>query len=273
VANNFGTGFVVLKRRDKNKDEEQVHADRYLITYSDLITLLLGLFVILYAVSKVDLDKYQKITRAFSEYFSPAASDVLQARKGILEGNKDAIPEPIIPHPAIKKSVKEITNDAEKALKKYLEKGIIQITPGNNKLVLTLPEKMMFPSGRAEMMTIGFEVMDSLAAILKGMPFQITVDGHTDSQPISNGRYRSNWDLSVARAMNVGYDLMQRGVPENNMIIRGFGSQRPVIDNSTKENRSVNRRVEIIISEQEAAAPSTDGYMQGGDSLKGKDFK
>ena len=242
--------------------EAESSPDRYLITYSDLITLLLGLFVILYAVSQVDQDKYKKVTDAFSQYFKANGGKVLEGGGGLLSGEKDAIPEPILPAPKANKSLQEINSDVQQAFSNLISKGQLQLKFTGSGIMLTLPEKLLFESGKADIEPLGRNVLDSLAAILRGVQYQISVDGHTDSKPISNSRFESNWHLSSARALAVGYRMIQHGAPEQNVVVRGFGAQRPVTDNSTPENMARNRRVEITIAELPTNTASTSGYRQ-----------
>lgn len=241
------------------KTDENVHLDRYLITYADLITLLLGLFVILYMSSKVDEEKFKELSNAFSEYFQP--EKIGEGGASVFKGIPDGIPEPIMPYPS-KKTLEQIQLETERSLKKYVENGLMTVTRTGNGLTLTLSEKLLFKSGKAEVEPEGMTILDTLSQILRGIDKQISIDGHTDSDPIRSFRYESNWHLSVARAVNVGYNLIERGVSENNLVLRGFGSQRPVALNSTIEGKAKNRRVEININELSNNAPSTEGYQQ-----------
>lgn len=249
--------MIFRKRLDKT--QENVHLDRYLITYADLITLLLGLFVILYMSSKVDEEKFKELSNAFSEYFQP--EKIADGGAGVFKGIPNGIPEPIMPYPS-KKSLEQIQFETERSLKKYVESGLMTVTRTGNGLTLTLSEKLLFKSGKAEVEPEGMNVIDTLAQILRGIDKLISIDGHTDSDPIRSFRYESNWHLSVARAVNVGYLLVEKGLPENNLMLRGFGSQRPIALNSTIEGKAKNRRVEINITDFSNNAPSTEGYKQ-----------
>jgi len=239
--------------------EEHGNTDRYLITYADLITLLLGLFVILYVTAQVDEGKYKEFSKAFSDYFKSTREQALKGGGGMMEGHKKSIPEPIFQNPA-KLSLTGIKEQTESMFKDYIDKKLLSVKTTSEGLTLTLSEKLLFASGYADVEQSALPVIDSLSLILKGVEKQITIDGHTDSQPIRNFRFESNWHLSSARALKIGYMLMQKGVPENMIVLRGFGAQRPVADNSSEEGRAVNRRVEITISELPNNALSVRGY-------------
>jgi chemotaxis protein MotB len=245
--------------KKKNSEVEAPASDRYLITYADLITLLLGLFVILYASSQVDEEKYKEFSEAFKDYFKSPKEQVLTGGNGILEGHKQGIPEPILPNPS-EKSFEDFSKNAENALRGFIENGSLDIKINKAEIVVSLPEELLFRSGKANIQPGGQIVLDTIARFLTGMPFQLTVDGHTDATPIKTFRYESNWHLSVSRATNVAYRLVQKGVPEPNLVIRGFGAQRPITDNASNEARAKNRRVEITISQLSEETPSTEGY-------------
>lgn len=243
----------------KSRAMHTVGADRYLITYADLITLLLGLFVILYATSQVDAEKFQEFSAAFSEYFKAKDDKVIQGGDGVLEGHRKGVPEPIL-LPMNQRNIDEISKQTEKALAELIEKGDIELIQSDDGLRILMSEKLLFQSAKAVIGKDGLTAIDSIANILKDAGQIIMIDGHTDSDDIKTFQYESNWHLSVARATNVAYRLIRYGVPEYNMIIRGFGAQRPIDDNTTVEGKSRNRRVEITINELSPESPSDTGY-------------
>jgi chemotaxis protein MotB len=242
------------------EEEHNTGTDRYLITYADLITLLLGLFVILYAISKVDEAKYKELSQAFTQYFKTEKPKVLAGGIGVMQGNKQGLPEPILP--PSEKSIKQIKEEIEKKLDSYIQKGEIKLKSTDRDIVLNVAEKLLFKSGSDLVEPEGLTVLDTLSLILSGIQKQIMVDGHADSDGIKTAKFPSNWHLSQARALNVAYKMMNSGVPETNMSIRAFGSQRPIADNATQEGKTQNRRVEITISELPHNAPSKEGYSK-----------
>ncbi len=245
-----------FKKIKRNREENS--SERYLITYADLITLLLGLFVILYSTSSVDEEKYKQISTAFADIFKPGS--VLEGGKGVLEGTKQGLPEPILPPAAGRKSLDDIAEQTEQALKSYIDDGTIEITKTGTDIIINLSEKLLFESAKADVLSDGMIALDTLARILNSPQYQITIDGHTDSDPINTPKFPSNWHLSGARALSVLYALIQRGVPEVNLSYRGFGAQRPIASNARQEGKAINRRVEITISELKSSAPAVSGY-------------
>ncbi|MGB5524961.1 MAG: flagellar motor protein MotB, partial [Polyangiales bacterium] len=117
-----------------------------------------------------------------------------------------------------------------------------------NKMVIELPEAVLFASGSAKLKTEGVRVLAELGPVLasiKGREFQ--VGGHTDNKPIRTKRFPSNWELSGARALDVGKLLVEYGVPANRLSAAAYGDTQPVADNDSKEGRALNRRIEIAL--------------------------
>lgn len=257
----------------KPQDEDDKHnsgTDRYLITYADLITLLLGLFVILYASAQIDEEKFKDVSAALSSYFkSDNPASVNNAGNGNLNGGKSILPNPIIsPNGKNEKTLEEIKKDSEKKFENLLKNGKIRIEQTSKGLVITMQEELLFKSGSASIERGGLGLLDTLAGILQGVNYEVEIDGHTDSDPIRTFKYESNWHLSGSRAVNVAYSLIMRGVPESNMSFRGFGAQRPIAENSTLAGKAINRRVEITISELPPGAPSEEGYSDVNTALR-----
>jgi chemotaxis protein MotB len=257
-----------LKKIEDNAEDSR---DRYLLTYSDLITLLLGLFVILYASASVDENKYKEFTKAFNQVFK--SKGVLDGGDGVLEGGKKVIGQQFSTSTASDiESLDMIQDRAEKALAGFVSKGLLEIRNSGKELVIALPEQLLFEPGKATIQAKGIVAIDSIVSVLKNVHKQVTVDGHTDSDPIRTFQYESNWHLSVQRALTVGYQMIQRGMPEFYMSIRGYGSQKPIADNQTNQ-KIKNRRVELTISDLPTNVPSIRGYDSDEDKKNTKSSK
>lgn len=245
----------LIKKHTNQQHSHGSEKDRYLVTYADLITLLLGLFVILYASSQVDQEKFKEISSALTKYFKSQPANPIEGGDGVLEASKRAIPEPMIA-PREAKSIDQIEKETSQLLGELISKGLVSLRRSESGLVVVLPEKLLFQPGKADIQADGMKVIDSLATVLSTLNNSIYVDGHTDAIPIRTFQYESNWHLSVARALNVGYRLIKLGVPGENIVIRGFADKRPVADNATEEGRAQNRRVEITISPIDENSPA-----------------
>jgi chemotaxis protein MotB len=254
-----------LLSKNRKTIQEDNH-DRYLLTYADLITLLLGLFVILYASAQVDEKKYKEFSKAFSKVFTTSQlNGVLDGSKGVLPNGKGTLEEKTniatisSPFPNNAK-LPEIKQKTDELLKTYIQDGRIEIRLTGKELILSLPENLLFESSKAELKKGSFMVLDTITKVIKYLNNKISIDGHTDIDAIKTFQFESNWHLSTQRALNVGYRMLQNGLPETNVQMRGFGAQRPIASNNTVEGKSKNRRVEISISELTNEDPNVEGY-------------
>jgi len=205
-------------------DVEQQSSDRWLISYADLVTLLLALFIVLYAAS--DKERAARISESFSGQSS--SSD------GILPGNRS-----------------EENESASKIATNFLEDPILKskakLHKSDEGAVISLSEAGFFAPGEAELNAGGEEVLASIAKSLEENKSLVRIEGHTDSTPISTEKFRSNWELSTARASTVLAKLIERGVEPKKLSAAGYGGFRPVGNNSTEEGRARNRRVDVVI--------------------------
>ncbi|MDI6865303.1 OmpA/MotB family protein [Thermodesulfovibrio yellowstonii] len=209
-----------VRKRNNNNEEENVH--RWLISYSDFLTLLFTFFVALYALSSVDVIKAEKMTSSLRKVFK-------------------VIDEPV-----------SFEEDRNKAIIEDLRKLLNDISGINIKsdargIVITLPDSLLFSSGSAELKPESTDALTRIAEKLKELPGKVAIEGHTDNIPISSSVYKSNWELSAARASSVLHFLLQRGLSPDRFLIAGYGEYKPVATNDTDEGRAKNRRVELII--------------------------
>ena len=222
----------------KEKPAEHDNDERWLLTYSDLITLLLGLFVILYAMSKIDAGKYAEIVSAMGGVFGKEKAGVLQGQTGMMQG---AMPQLQNERTRIEKEIRE-------ALGSGLKKELVSVSQNERGITIHIMEELLFSSGSADFKASSLAVLDSLASVLKKIPNDIRIEGHTDNVPISSPQFPSNWHLSVARAVNAGFYLIQKhGLDPEKVSVVGYAEYRPLVPNTSDENRARNRRVDIVI--------------------------
>jgi chemotaxis protein MotB len=233
---------IVKKKQPPKKTPNQ---DRYLITYADLLTLLFALFIILYSISKPDEERMKEVMQAMNNVFNP---------NQIIEGNNlnpnisSSSEAPLILFPNKPIIIPDVQDDIAKALASLVSNNIIGFEKIPEGVKITIPNKFLFNSAKAQILPASNDALDSIANIIKGLNMQIQVDGHTDAIPIKSFTYASNWELSAARAVSVVQALIVRGVPAHDLVVRAYGEQRPVADNKTESGKEKNRRVEIIIT-------------------------
>ncbi|RJP73243.1 MAG: chemotaxis protein MotB [Ignavibacteriales bacterium] len=214
---------------------EEHDKDRYLITYADLITLLLGLFILLYASSNIDVAKYQKMISAMGSYFGSSYNSQTNG-KYISAGNSDE--QNLI---SLKDKVNTLIrqNDIQKDV------SIVETERG---ITVRILDDILFTSGSAELKGYSKIILNKIAGILKNLPNDIRIEGHTDNVPVNSNMFPSNWHLSVGRATNTAYYLMiNEGLPQERVSIVGYSEYNPIASNLTPEGRANNRRVDIVI--------------------------
>ncbi len=246
----------------------------WVMTFADLMSLLLAFFVLLFSFSELDKQKYKRIAGSMREAFGiQRVVRVKDPPKGVNIIAREFSPGR--PEPTLINTVRQFTLDDLKKnlrideylawLKKRMERdkavlkaklakelgeGKIEIDTEDRKIVLRIREQGVFESGKAEIMPDYEPVLERIkeALVQTGAGDLVVVSGHTDDRPISTGRFRSNWDLSAARAASVVHRLTADGaLPPDHFRIEGYADTRPRADNSTPEGRAQNRRVEIEI--------------------------
>jgi len=214
---------------------------RWLLTYADMITLLLAFFVILYAISKVDVRKYQALVTSLRGAFGgPAPTATLPP--GTMG---PARPEPLLPR---QDPVFEIVERLQQALGKELGAGRIQIEHTPKGILLRFQDTLLFDIGKAELRPDARRLLDKVAGTIAPLPYAVEAEGHTDTLPIRSGAFPSNWELSVARATAVVRYLVEaQGFSPVRLAARGVGEHKPLFPNHPTTGEPRNRRVELII--------------------------
>lgn len=218
--------------------EDDDSADRYLITYADLITLLLGLFIILYAISNVDSAKYDNLTTALGNVFGSAKFKIETSSPIPISLNDKYS---IAPLDYWKQELNDIINTNEL-------NSSISVEDNERGVTIRILDDILFPSGEAELKIKAQEVLNLVAEVIKKLPNDIRVEGHTDNIAINSIKYPSNWHLSIARALNAAYHLIQaEEINPDKISVVGYSEYNPIADNLTSEGRAKNRRVDIIV--------------------------
>lgn len=223
-----------------------------MVSFADFMTLLFALFVVLFAVSTVDQNKYQQIVQSMEKAFGVLPSQgegLLPSRPGTT-GTVSIVP-PIVPHLPME-VLEKINQEKEKKIQEIIKKSpqmakMLQIRQEERGLVLQLQDSLFFASGSAELRPQVLPTLKKLAVELEKLKLPIRVEGHTDNVPVQ-GRFSSNWDLSSIRASRVLQALLRysRIHPEL-LSVAGYGEYRPIASNQTEQGRARNRRVDIVL--------------------------
>lgn len=233
------------KSRKKVHHEEHVD-ETWLIPYADMLTLLLALFIVMFAMSKADQEKLKSVSDEFKVIFS-GQSAIFK------ESGSAAIPSPEAAEAVDPTALEEDTmNHIKEVLdQKSEEDGYsdkVEIVLDAEGLAISIQDAVLFNSGDDKLVSDSSPLLSEISNMLTGLDNNIKIVGHTDNLPISNERFRSNWDLSAMRAITVMNFLANSGnMNPEKFSIQGYGEYKPKFDNSTEAGRAKNRRVEILV--------------------------
>lgn len=274
--------------RRRHHHDEHVNHEAWVIPYADLLTLLLALFVVLYAMSSVNTTKYRALAQAISAAFNgsraviqPITPNAPQSSMPVPTDKPSPIPRaplaqillPVltqhIPTPATapdtssdqnknklseeQRNLERIRSEVEHALQPLIDKKLVVVRRTPNWLEIEIRTDILFPSGVATLSPSAQQILTSLGKILAPFANPLRVEGYTDDMPIDTAVYPSNWELSAARAASVARLFSQHGVDPDRMGIVGWGQYRPAADNTSAEGRNKNRRVLVVVLSDKAA--------------------
>ena len=237
-------------------------APRWMVTFADLMALLFALFVLLLSFSEVDSDSFRKNAGPMRDAFgmgdkvmrTTSMPSIQQGESGPGKAAPSQIQAPTSPTAEIvqfdrrMKAKRSFLWQFRRTLERELASSRIVLIDQGNRIIIRFPDATAFVAGSAEFASGVEPTLKRIASILRATKGQILVSGHTDNSPISTARFRSNWDLSSARAVSVVHFLIaQAAVSPSRITAQGFADSRPLFKNDTPENQALNRRVEISI--------------------------
>jgi chemotaxis protein MotB len=266
------------KRRGAAADHD--NEERWLLTYADMITLLMALFMVMFSIANVNKAKLESLSQSLQEAFS---GKILPGGKSIQQNGaseKPQTPSPTPPIPAITPLVSDasrqeaqaqvrqeqddfnrIKHDVDQYAKSHGLSSKIQSTITQRGLVIRLlTDKVLFDSGQAQLKSQAGPLLTQVAHLLRLAPgHDVMVEGHTDNVPIRGSIYPTNWELSTSRASRVVRYLVDHGAATLHMGASGYAALHPIASNSTPAGRSRNRRVEIVLLRSKDGAAGEQG--------------
>ncbi len=223
----------------------------WLATYADLVTLLFAFFVLLFAMASVSEDKFEQLKQSLSKSIGNQEVPEAGTRVGLSmkdvesEATPDAVDE--LGGMIQKQQEEEMISEVKEFIMFNKLGGKVSAENNDKGVVITLSDMLMFTVGKAEIKQSGKETLGKLAGILKQFNYNVRIVGHTDNIPVGKGNiYKSNWELSSARACDIVELLINKGIDPIYLTAAGRGSVEPIASNDTPEGRTRNRRVEII---------------------------
>jgi chemotaxis protein MotB len=250
----------------------------WLATFADLMSLLMCFFVLLLSFAEIDAIRFKKMAESMKDAFGvqrqvPAPDMVMGTSVIKQEFSPSTIPEPSpieevrqqttdvekekldvqemkdALEEQIKQEVKQEAEELKDALEQEIAEGLVSVETEETKIIVRIQEKGSFPSGSADLDSGFFDVMDRISEAVAKSPGKVIVAGHTDNIPISTARFRSNWELSSARAVTVVHALLKNPeILRERVLVEGHADSNPLLPNDSSENRAANRRVELILA-------------------------
>lgn len=239
---------------DEDIDLEEKGIAPWVITFADMVTLLMVFFILLFAMGTIEEEKFKQLrdsiraalgTQEIPELGTREGLDVLKDLKE-LQMDKKTIHAVDEVGAMVAKEIKEITSEVEEFVYKNKLAGQVQVSEGERGAVITISDVVLFPPGKARMTYQGRQTLKEVFALLKQFNYDIKIEGHTDDTPIHTERFPSNWELSAARAAEVARMLIAEGFPPEKLSVEGFAQYRPKVPNTSAKNRAINRRIEIV---------------------------
>lgn len=236
-------------------DDDDDNPDRWLVSYADFITLLFAFFVVMYAISSVNLSKYNALTNAMGSAFTGNNPQSIQIKKMEVKPQPEkSIIKPLpLSYLYQEKSKRERENmarmgvDISNKLSPLIQEGKVQVMQNNRGVRIDINDSVLFTAGSADIASAAVDLLNEIATILNTNQRLIQVEGHTDNTPIHNQMFYSNWELSAVRATTVVRLLNQAGVIEKRLSAIGYGDTQPLSSSDTEFGRAKNRRVSIMI--------------------------
>lgn len=273
--------MAAARRRRKRGEEDEEHAnhERWMVSYSDMLTVMMGLFIVLYAMSQVDMQKFEALRNSLAASFGNES--ILTGTDGVLDSSTEAGQEETDQTPA--DSFDPITADAGlggatsgpqttvsaevfaaaqaeaqrlEDVKEQIEQQLatvglgsaVQMKITDRGLVIGLvADDVFFAPASAELTPTAVAVLDAISPAILPLPDEISVEGHANVLPVS-GRYPTNWELSADRATQVLRHFVEKnGVAGSRIEATGFGDARPVADGTDEQSLAMNRRVDVVV--------------------------
>lgn len=228
------------------EEEDERESRAWLITYADMVTLLLAFFVMLVAISSLDNKRFDHVMTSI--HATLGASQALGGRLGRIDV-----------HATKRRVGAKITGTEDEPLLKDIRQMIkkknlddaVSVYAQDNKIIMRVKGQVLFTSASSELERRAAKVLDQIAKIIKDNPdYRLDVGGHTDSRPISTAKFNSNWELSALRATAVLRFLVEQGVNPRQLTATGYAGTDPLAPNTSPENMARNRRVEFVLEKR-----------------------
>ena len=258
-----------MARKKHAAPHEEHEGEPWLLPYSDLMTLLLALFIALFAISQTDQKKMSELSQAFSSAFNMGGPSFFN-QMGPNMGRRAEMPSDEDKGNHAYLAENQQLEEIQKKMQEYIEENHLEdqlsTEMAEEGLMIRIKERALFPSGSAQLVGQAQSIVPVVAGMLASLPERVVISGHTDNVPISTAQYPSNWELSASRAMNLMKAVLaaEKSLNPARFSAIGYSEYRPIADNKTDAGRQQNRRVEIFIARNYRFNPNeAPGGKQG----------
>jgi len=224
-------------------------SERWLLTYADMITLLMVFFIVLFSIARLDLEKYDKLAHSLHQAFG-GGEEIFSVLGAGAAGRWDSeFSKPAQLDFPVRSSFDQVdvSHELGAAITRAGMQGEISVRTVVEGVIVSLSAELIFAPGSAEIQPTGKHPLDDIAGVLASMVNPLRVEAHTDDRPTNNPMYPTNWELSTARAVSIVRYLMQAGIAPARLSAAGFASYQALLPNDTPEHRALNRRATIVI--------------------------
>jgi chemotaxis protein MotB len=233
------------------EEHEEHHDERWLVSYADFITLLMVLFVVLYSMSQVNVEKYKILATSMRSAFALGGpsqvvdSQINQSGGTSEDGTSKPMVVPGIPEGPTQSE--EVAGQLTAMLSSQNLGNQVSVQTNIEGVLISLSERLIFKNDQVELPAESLQVLDTIVEMLRPINNKVRLVGHTNNTPSTNPSYPTNWELSLARATSVAKYLINAGVAPERLIISGQSEYAPVFPNDTEQHKNLNARVEIVI--------------------------
>jgi chemotaxis protein MotB len=246
-----------MSEYEENPDDEIEYAVEesrgvapWVITFADMVTLLMVFFILLFAIGTVEQEKWRQIKESLREALGADAVEELGTQQGLdviqTQVDKQTVHAVDEVGAMVNREMIDIISEVDEFVFKNKLSGEVRVSSDERGAVITISDVVVFPPGSADMTSKGRKTLRQVFDVLNQFNYNVKVEGHTDNTPIHTLRYPSNWELSASRASEVAHMLIDDGFPPERLSVEGFAEFRPIVPNTSAENRSKNRRIEVV---------------------------
>lgn len=236
-------------KKKKGHDEEHENSERWLLTYADMITLLMAFFIMMYSMSVLNIEKFREVAISIRSGFGGMMDGngkhlLHESGKSMFESKMSIAPQ---------NKVRDLQQDVQSyAILENLSKELQAQWDERGLVISVATDGLLFARGTAELRPEAIHILEHLTGQFKSLPHALQIEGHTCTLPINTAQFPSNWELSAARAIRVVRFLEQQGIAGTRLSGVGYGATHPRASNDTEAQRTRNRRVEIVILNSKA---------------------